>query len=215
MLEAMAGVRRVVELGHQARGDAGLKLRQPLRRAYVRGADGASGLVDEIADELNVKEVLFDEGPVARSSSSPTFAAARPAARRAAAGGEVGARRRRLRGADGGGVRVAGEELAADEVLRGERLAVEGFAIGEDGEVSVALDTALDDELIREGRVRELVHRLNAMRKDAGLELTDRIVVTLGPDDADLLDYEDWIKEETLAVEVFVGDETAIEKPSG
>ena len=76
----------------------------------------------------------------------------------------------------------------------------------------MALDTTLDHELIREGRVRELVHRLNAMRKDAGLELTDRIVVTLGPDDADLLDDAEWVRRETLAVEVFVGDETAIEK---
>ena len=50
------------------------------------------------------------------------------------------------------------------------------------------------------------------MRKDAGLELTDRIVVNLGPDDADLLDDAEWVRRETLAVEVFVGDETAIEK---
>ena len=65
---------------------------------------------------------------------------------------------------------------------------------------------------MREGRARELIHRLNAMRKDAGLELTDRIVVTLGPEESDLLEYEDWIKEETLAVEVRSGDDLRIEK---
>ena len=212
ILEAMAGVRRVVELGHQARGEAGLKLRQPLLRAYVRGADGASGLADEIADELNVKEVLFGEGPVARIQLKPNLRLLGPRL-----GGRLPAVKAALDAGeyeelDDGGVRVDGEALTAEEVLRGERLAVEGFAIGEDAEVTVALDTTLDDELIREGRVRELVHRLNAMRKDAGLELTDRIVVTLGPDDADLLDDAEWVRRETLAVEVFVGDETAIEK---
>ena len=212
VLGAMRAVRRVVDLGHQARGEAGLKLRQPLRRAYVRGADGADRLSDEISDELNVKEVLFGEGPVARVQLKPNLPVLGP---------RLGNRLPELKAAleagdyeelEDGAVRVAGEVLSGDDLLRGERLAVEGFAIGEDAEVTVALDTSLDDDLIREGRVRELVHRLNAMRKDAGLELTDRIVVNLGPDDADLLDDAEWVRRETLAVEVFVGDETAIEK---
>ena len=112
----------------------------------------------------------------------------------------------------GGGVRVAGEELGPDDLLRGEASAGDGFALAQDGELSVALDTALDEELLREGRARELIHRLNAMRRDTGLELTDRIVVTLGPEEADLLEYGDWIKEETLAVEARVGDALAVEK---
>ena len=70
--------------------------------------------------------------------------------------------------------------------------------------VTVALDTALDEELLREGRVNELVHPVNSMRKDAGLELTDRIVLTIPEADADLLEHEDWIKAETLAVEIRV-----------
>ena len=63
---------------------------------------------------------------------------------------------------------------------RGEQ----GWAVAADDGLTVALDTALDDELVREGRVRDLIHRVNAMRKDAGLEITDRIAVTL-PEDAD------------------------------
>src|SRR5581483_11737844 len=58
-LAEVAEVRRVTELGHQARGDAGLALRQPLRQMFVRGAPLAREHADEIADELNVKEVLF------------------------------------------------------------------------------------------------------------------------------------------------------------
>jgi isoleucyl-tRNA synthetase len=212
LLAEVADVRRVVELGHQARGDAGIKLRQPLRRAYVRGADGATGHVGEIGDELNVKEVLFDEGPVVRSQLKPNLPLLGP---------RLGARLREVKSAldagdyeelPGGGVRVAGEELGPDDVLRGEASAGDGFALAQDGELSVALDTALDDELLREGRARELIHHINAMRRELEMELTDRIVVTLRPEDADLLEYEDWIKEETLALEVGAGNALAIQK---
>ncbi len=212
LLAEIADVRRVVELGHQARGDAGIKLRQPLRRAYVRGANGAVGHAGEIGEELNVKEVVFDEGPVVRSQLKPNLPLLGP---------RLGARLRDVKAAldagdyeelPGGAVRVAGEELGPDEVLRGEASAGDGFALAQDGELSVALDTALDEDLRREGRARELIHLLNAMRRDTGLELTDRIVVTLGPEEADLLGYGDWIKEETLAVEVRAGDALAVEK---
>ena len=212
LLANVAETRRIVELGHQARGDAGLKLRQPLRRAYIRCAGGAAEHAAELGDELNVKEVVFDDGPVVRSQLKPNLPVLGP---------RLGARLPAIKAAleageyeelEGGGVRVGGEELGADELLQGESSAVEGFAIAQNGALSVALDTTLDDELVREGRVRELVHRINAMRRDAGLELSDRIVVTLGPDDADLADHEAWIKDETLALSLEIGDALTIEK---
>jgi hypothetical protein len=55
-----------------------------------------------------------------------------------------------------------------------------------------------------EGRVLDLIHHLNLKRKEAGLELTDRIVVTLPASDAELLVHEEWIKEEVLATEIRV-----------
>ncbi|MGH2578304.1 MAG: class I tRNA ligase family protein, partial [Actinomycetota bacterium] len=64
LLEEIEEVRRVVELGRRARAEAGIKLRQPLRRAWVRGALRAKAHADEIRDELRVKEIGFDEGPV-------------------------------------------------------------------------------------------------------------------------------------------------------
>jgi isoleucyl-tRNA synthetase len=66
----------------------------------------------------------------------------------------------------------------------------------------VALDTNLDDELARKGRVYDLVHRVNTMRKEAGLELTDRIKLSLPAADEDLLAHRDWIAAETLAVSI-------------
>jgi isoleucyl-tRNA synthetase len=200
-------VRRVVELGRQARGEAGLRLRQPLRRAYVRGAPAARPHANEIRDELRVKEIGFDEGPVARVTLRPNLPVLGPrlgprlpAVRAALASGdyeELG----------DGHVRAADEELGPDDVLRGERIELEGWAIADDGQVSVALDTSLDDELVAEGRVLDLIRRLNDMRKEAGLELTDRIVARLPARDADLAArYDDWIRGEVLAVRLETDD---------
>ena len=120
-------------------------------------------------------------------------------------GKELGAVRAALEAGDfeevDGGFRVAGHELVADEVLV-ERTGKEGWAVAGGDGITVALDTALDSELELEGRVLDLIHELNSMRKQAGLELTDRIVVTLPASASDLLAHEDWIKEEVLAVEI-------------
>jgi isoleucyl-tRNA synthetase len=78
----------------------------------------------------------------------------------------------------------------------------EGWAVAAGDGVTVALDTELTDELRIEGRVLDLIHQLNTMRKEAGLELTDRIVVSLPEAQADLLAHADWIKNEVLAEEI-------------
>jgi isoleucyl-tRNA synthetase len=205
LLADQAEVRRVVELGRQARSQASINLRQPLRQMFVRGSSRAAGYTGEIADELNVKEVLVDQGPVARVQLKPNLPLLGP---------RLGAKLREVAAAlasgdyeelDGGAIRAAGEELAPEELIRGERLSVDGFVMANDDVVSVALSTDVDDELLREKRVRDLIREINVRRKDAGLEITDRIVVTLPADDGDLVtDHGDWIKRETLAVELRV-----------
>jgi isoleucyl-tRNA synthetase len=101
---------------------------------------------------------------------------------------------------DGGGFRVLGHDLGADEVLV-ERSGKEGWAVASEEGVTVALDTSVDAELALEGRVYDLIHVLNGMRKEQGLDLTDRISVTLPAADADLIErHADWIKAEVLAV---------------
>ena len=201
LLAEVAEVRRVVELGRQARGDAGLKLRQPLRRLVVQGAGPAQRHVDEIAEELRVKEVEFGAVEAMEVRVKPNLPLLGPKL-----GKELGSVRAALEAGDfeqleGGGVRVNGRELAAEEVLV-ERSAREGWALAEDDSLTVAVTTDLNDELRLEGRVLDLIHRLNTMRKDAGLALTDRIRVTLPESDADLLKHEAWIKEEVLATEI-------------
>jgi isoleucyl-tRNA synthetase len=108
----------------------------------------------------------------------------------------------------GGRLRVNGHELSPEEVLV-ERRGKEGWAVaGEDG-LTVALDLALDAELELEGRARELIHTVNTMRKETGLQITDRIVLTLP---AELAEHQDWIARETLAERVEPGGELRIEK---
>ena len=211
LLEEMDEVRRVVELGREARGTAGLKLRQPLRRVYVRGARLGREHAAEIAEELRVEEVGFDEGPVASvrllpnlRRLGPRLGARVPEVRAALERGEV-------EELGDGRVRVAGEELEPDDVIRGERVEVPGWAIADDGQISVALDTEVDPELELKGRVYDLIHTVNTMRKDAGLAITDRIVLTLPPD-GDIRRHEAWIKAETLATRIEPGEALAIAK---
>jgi isoleucyl-tRNA synthetase len=213
MLEEVAAVRRVVELGRQARSRADIKLRQPLRRLSVEGAEAAKGHEAEIADELRIKEVEFGSLPASRVRLKPNLPLLGPRlgkglreVRKALEAGEFEVQ-------DGGTVAVAGHVLGQDEVLGRERVPdEEGWVFAEDGDTVVALDTRLDDELELEGRVLDLIHRVNAMRKEAGLEITDRIVLTLPENGDSLLRHEEWIKAETLAVRIERGSELAIQR---
>src|SRR5439155_4761091 len=172
VLAEVAATRRVVDLGRQARAASGLKLRQPLRRLVVEGASLGSGHADEIRQELRVKEVEF--GPVGATELrvKPNLPVLGPKL-----GKELGTVRAALEAGEfeelpGGGFRVGSHNLSADEVLV-ERTGKEGWAVAHADTVTVAIDTALDAELELEGRVLDLIHQLNAMRKEAGLELTD------------------------------------------
>jgi isoleucyl-tRNA synthetase len=209
LLDEVSELREVVTLGHQARAAAGLKLRQPLRKIVVEGAPLAAGHADEIAEELRVREVEFGHVD-AELRVKPNLPALGPRL-----GKELAAVRTALQAGafeelGEGRFRVAGHELGPDEVLV-ERAGKEGWAVAADAGVTVALETEIDEALAREGRVYELIHRVNSMRKEAGLELTDRITLTLPASDDDLLSHADWIARETLAVKV---EATGAEAPS-
>jgi isoleucyl-tRNA synthetase len=106
---------------------------------------------------------------------------------------------------DGGRFEVMGHILEPAEVVV-ERLEKPGWAVVADEGVTVALDTTLDDELVREGRVYDLIHLVNTMRKEAGFGLSDRIALELPAAESDLLGYRDWIAAEVLATSVEAGD---------
>ena len=159
-------VRRVVALAHQARATSGFKLRQPLRRLVVEGANGASRHADEIADEVRTKAVEF--GAVeAELNVKPNLPVLGP---------RLGKELRTIQEAlapgefeelEGGRFRVAGHELEPNEVLV-ERSGAEGYAVASEAGLTVALDTTLDDELLLEGRAFDLIRTVNQLRKDQG-----------------------------------------------
>ena len=199
LLEEVAVVRRVVSLGRQARVASQLRVRQPLRRLVVEGASLSPQFAAEVTDELRVKELTFDSVNATDLRVRPNLPVLGPRL-----GKEVGALRKALEAGEfeplpDGGFRAAGHELSADEVLV-EQASKEGWAVASEGGVTVALDTSLDDELLLEGRLHDMVHRVNTMRKESGLALTDRIHLSLPRADGDLLVFRDRLMAETLAV---------------
>jgi isoleucyl-tRNA synthetase len=207
----MSAARRLVALGRAARTDAKVKVRQPLRRALLLhpGATLGPEALDEIASELNVKG-LDDVDTLSGLMSwtiVPNFRALGPRlgpkvndVKRALAEADGSALQRRLE--SDGFIEVAGQRLTADEVeVRADRH--EDFALAEDGGWAVALDLELDDALRREGLARELVRGLNDLRKDVGLDIADRVALTVGADDevwAALDAHRDYVMNEVLAI---------------
>ena len=145
--------------------------------ARRRGAALAARHADEIRDELRVKDVRFDAVD-ADLVVKPNLPVLGPRL-----GRELGTVRAALQAGEfedigGGRFRVAAHELGPDEVLV-ERAAKEGWAVAAEDGVTVALDTHVDEGLDRERRVYELIRRVNALRKDSGLALSDRIALTI------------------------------------
>ncbi len=205
LLDEIAEVRRVVELGRQARSASRLKLRQPLRRLVVAGAAAAAyGHADEIADELRVRAVEFGRVDATELRVKPNLPVLGP---------KLGPQLRDVRELlargefeelEGGRFQVDGHVLEPDEVLV-ERIGREGWAVASDAGLTVALDTELDDELLLEAKLLDRIHEVNVLRKESGLEITDRIRLWL-PDEDLLARYRDRIAEETLAVAIEPGE---------
>ncbi len=210
--------RRLVALGREARTDAKVKVRQPLRRALLLhpGADLSAEVRAEVADELNVHALQEIEslGGLVRWTVVPNFRALGPRL-----GPRVGDVKAALATADGsqlaatleaeGAVLVAGERLGPEDVeVRAERSP--DVALARDGTWAVALDLELDDGLVREGTARELVRALNDHRKEVGLAIADRVRLTLAPGGprvrAAVDAHGDDIAAEVLAVEWSVAD---------
>jgi isoleucyl-tRNA synthetase len=192
LLAAMANARAVVELGHQARAEAGQRLRQPFASAAIASADpsllpGLESLSDLVAAELNVKRLEFvsDAGSLVERQVIPNFRVLGP---------RLGARVQELKAAlaegsfapdDEGRVHVADLVLEpGDYELRVRSR--EGFEAVDDGRFVVAVDTRITDELAREGLARDVVRHLQNVRKELGFEVADRIVVQHATDDAEL-----------------------------
>ncbi len=216
---AMAAVRLTVELGRAARAQAKAKVRQPLRRAVIVANDAEREAIEARADlvtaELNVKELDFvsDEGELVSYTAKPNYRALGPRFGKrmplvAAAVEALDAAHVATVMADGGeiGISVEGDEhILGPEDITLALQPLDGYEVEAEAGHAVALQLELDDELRREGLAREIVHAVQIARKEAGLEITDRIALSLGGDE-DLLTaaraHEQYLAGEVLATSV-------------
>ncbi len=226
--QAMALARETVRLGLGARGQAKIKVRQPLAEAVVvadeREREAIERLSDIVREELNVRKVRFVAAAEELSSYEikpnyrslgPLFGKEMPLVAEAIAALDPARVAAALR--DGGplGISVAGREhtLTPDDLLLSMH-APEGYSVEREGAHAVALDLAIDDDLRAEGRAREIVHAVQNARKSAGLQVEDRIELVLDGDPA-LLGaahaHREYIAAETLAVRLEIADASAVE----
>ncbi|MDZ7780241.1 MAG: isoleucine--tRNA ligase [Gemmatimonadota bacterium] len=227
-LEAdMDAARSLVSLGRAAREEVRIRVRQPLRtmEAVVPGGRALSGEVLEVVrDELNVKEIRFlstAEGLVSLSAK-PNYRSL---------GSRFGKRTNdaanAIRALDEDRIRAFQRGEAVEIVLEDVRYqlieddlevlqeSTGDFVVKGEGGFTVALDPELDEELRLEGMARELVNRIQRLRKDAGLEITDRIELGIsGPEAIRTAagTHRDFIGGETLALDVALLEEGAGER---
>jgi isoleucyl-tRNA synthetase len=215
----MEHVQEVVSLGHGLRKEHKLKVRQPLLKAYIISADGAilealKAKQNLIADELNVKEVEFtsEEEDFVTLLAKPNFRVL---------GKKVGKLMNAVQAAvttlprfqlarllTGAHIEMkVGEEtiVLTPEDIGVERKVKEGLVAATTNGITIALETTLSDALLLEGLAREIVNKINTMRRDGGFLVTDRIVVSLQATERlkkcfDL--HRDYIMHEVLATHV-------------
>jgi isoleucyl-tRNA synthetase len=217
-------VMRLVSLGHGARNRAGIKLRQPLAQALFKvrsesEAESLRHLTEQVLDELNVKElvILKDAGRVVDYLVSPVahllgkkHGAFFPKIRAALAKLDPAELAERLRVGESIAVEVEGQTVnLLPEELEVRTEAKEGYAVAEEAGYLAAISTALDEELIQEGLARELVRRIQTMRKEAGFRIEDRITTyyQAGPTLQEVLEaLGQYIKGETLSTELIEGE---------
>ena len=221
--------RRTVALGRATRSASAVRTRQPLRTVRVKlpagidrfgsGAELDADIRQQIRQELNVREIelIPDESELVERTLYPLLPVIGP--RHGAAVGAImaGVRSGNWRANDDGSATVGDVTLQADEfqlTARGRP----GHEVAQDGDLLVALDTRLDDELTAEGLAREVAHRLQAMRKTAGHQISDRVRVAIAADPGTierLLPHREWLADELLADSVELASDAVIRDATG
>ena len=217
---AMDEVLKIVVLGRAARNSANIKNRQPIGNMYVKADKELSDFYKEIIeDELNVKAVTFKDDVSEFSSYSfkPQLKTVGPKY-----GKQLNAIREYLAGVDGNAAMntlktegalkfdADGVEVSlAEEDLLIEMAKTEGYVTEADAVVTVVLDTNLTEELLEEGFVREIISKVQTMRKEAGFEVMDKITISVANNEkvAEIMKRnEDAIFGDVLATAIEYGE---------
>jgi isoleucyl-tRNA synthetase len=219
---AVEHLQQIINLAVSARMEAQLRIRQPLPTLHVVAPETTRPWVErflgDIFDEVNVKEVRLTDGLDALKvlKANPEHRKVGPAFRQrapavAAAVAELPEDQVRvLQEGTPVPVTVDGETVEiTPEMVSFEQLDREGIVTKAEGAVAIALDVRLTDALVREGLARDIIRHLQELRKDAGLELTDRITLKVGGDElltSVCAEHAETIRAETLAVSLQVGN---------
>ncbi|MEO1581504.1 MAG: isoleucine--tRNA ligase [Pseudomonadota bacterium] len=217
LLEAVEVIQRVVGLGRAARAQSGVRTRQPLSRLLVRTPSAASDAAvlthtAQIEEELNVKliEIIAQDADLVEYRIKPNlpvvgrkFGKRVPALRAALSEADGAKIAKSVARGDTFEVSVGDETLSlgAEDVLV-ETASAEGYACAEESGYLVGLDTALNDALIEEGLARELIRTVQEARKQADLDVSDRIILHIDGSEeiaTVLRQHKDLVMSETLA----------------
>lgn len=216
--EEMEEAYRLVKLGRSARNSANIKNRQPLSKMLVSSKSLPEYYGDIIKDELNIKEVEFgaDVSKYVNFEIKPnlpvigkSYGKLIPAIKNAIASFNQMDLAQRVQGGETVQVTI-GDTLVE---LNRENLLVtmqglEGYAFSGEGQVGVVLDTLITDELKEEGHLREVISKIQNMRKESGFEVADKIKLFIEGNsmlEGVVKKFEDYIQRETLSVSVEYG----------
>jgi len=215
----MEKAQRITSLVRAMRNKANLKVRQPLKRVIIpvrneKEQHELQQVEDVILEEINVKQVEYvgDDADIVHKKAKPNFKALGPKHGKnvqAIANAIKNFGTAEITTLEQTGrftISVNGTEISISkedvEIIHED---IKGWLVESDGEITVALDTALTDELIAEGVARDFVNRIQNMRKDAGFHVTDRIKIYYKANEPllkPLRSFDTYIKNETLASEL-------------
>ncbi|EMY3583773.1 isoleucine--tRNA ligase [Flavobacterium psychrophilum] len=200
-----------------------IKVRQPLQKIMIPVLDnGFKAEIEAVSDlimaEVNVKEIqlLDDASGILVKQIKPNFKALGPRF-----GKDMGLIAKEIQGFTAAQISQLDKEGTLDIVISGKEITlsaedveiasqdIEGWLVANSGGITVALDITISDELRKEGIARELVNRIQNLRKDSGYDVTDKITVSVEKNDKinqAILDNQDYIKSETLTKELILLD---------
>ncbi len=224
--EDMGRLLEIVVMGRACRNTANIKNRQPIARMYVKSSFTLSEFYKEIIqEELNIKALEFTDSLDGFTSYTfkpqlktlgPKYGKLIGSIRNALSQIDGNQAMKELRESGSLKLDIQGNEIAlAEEDLLIESAQMEGYVTESDKDVTVVLDTHLTPELIEEGFVRELISKIQTMRKEAGFEVMDKIRIYAKDNDriADLLTrHEEEIRSEVLADQLILGETRGYEK---
>ena len=224
--ERMSMAQKITSMTLALRRKVNIKVRQPLQQIMIPAVSESQkahveAVKDLIMNEVNVKDIRFVEGEdILVKSVKCNFRTMGKKYGKLMKG--VAARinsldQHEISELEKNGhltIDVEGQQLVIDatdvDIISED---IPGWLVSNEGNLTVALEVELNDELVKEGTARELINRIQNLRKDSGLEITDRIKVTIAPDEninSAIETYSDYIKGQVLADEIVIAENDGV-----